>query len=109
MHPIEFTDANFDQEVLKSDVPVLVDFWAVWCGPCKMIAPFVEELAGEYQGKVKIGKVDVDNNPNISMTYGIRSIPTLLIFRDGKIADQIIGAVPKQAIAQKLDAQLQPA
>ncbi len=109
MHPIEFTDANFDQEVLKSDVPVLVDFWAVWCGPCKMIAPFVEELAGEYQGKVKIGKVDVDNNPNISMTYGIRSIPTLLIFRDGKIADQIIGAVPKQAIAQKLDAHLQPA
>ncbi|HMT11750.1 MAG: thioredoxin [Ignavibacteria bacterium] len=109
MHPIEFTDANFDQEVLKSDVPVLVDFWAVWCGPCKMIAPFVEELAGEYQGKVKIGKVDVDNNPNISMTYGIRSIPTILIFRDGKIADQIIGAVPKQAIAQKLDAQLQPA
>ncbi len=109
MHPIEFTDANFDQEVLKSNVPVLVDFWAVWCGPCKMIAPFVEELAGEYQGKVKIGKVDVDNNPNISMTYGIRSIPTILIFRDGKIADQIIGAVPKQAIAQKLDAQLQPA
>ena len=109
MNAIEFTDANFDQEVLKSDVPVLVDFWAVWCGPCKMIAPFVEELAGEYQGRVKVGKVDVDNNPNISMTYGIRSIPTLLIFRDGKIADQIIGAVPKQAMAQKLDAQLQPA
>ena len=108
MNAIEFTDANFDQEVLKSDVPVLVDFWAVWCGPCKMIAPFVEELAGEYQGRVKVGKVDVDNNPNISMTYGIRSIPTLLIFRDGKIADQIIGAVPKQAMAQKLDAQLQP-
>ena len=109
MNAIEFTDANFDQEVLKSDVPVLVDFWAVWCGPCKMIAPFVEELAGEYQGKVKVGKVDVDNNPNISVTYGIRSIPTLLIFRDGKIVDQIIGAVPKQAMAQKLDAQLQPA
>jgi thioredoxin 1 len=106
---IEFTDANFDQEVIKSDIPVLVDFWAVWCGPCKMIAPLVEELAGEYQGKVKIGKLDVDNNPQVSMTYGIRSIPTLLIFRDGKIADQIIGAVPKQAIAQKLDAQLQPA
>jgi len=106
---IEFTDANFEQEVIKSDVPVLVDFWAVWCGPCKMIAPLVEELAGEYQGKVKIGKLDVDNNPQVSMTYGIRSIPTLLIFRDGKIADQIIGAVPKQAIAQKLDAQLQPA
>jgi thioredoxin 1 len=106
---IEFTDANFQQEVISSDVPVLVDFWAVWCGPCKMIAPYVEELAKEYEGKVKVGKVDVDNNPNISMTYGIRSIPTLLIFRDGKIADQIIGAVPKQAIAQKLDAQLQPA
>ncbi len=109
MHPVEFTDANFEQEVLKSDIPVLVDFWAVWCGPCKMIAPFVEELAGEYEGKAKIGKVDVDNNPNISMTYGIRSIPTLLIFRDGKIVDQIIGAIPKQAMAQKLDAQLQPA
>ncbi|MEO8513903.1 MAG: thioredoxin [Ignavibacteria bacterium] len=108
MNAIEFTDANFDQEVLKSNVPVLVDFWAVWCGPCKMIAPFVEELAGEYQGKVKVGKVDVDNNPNISVTYGIRSIPTLLIFKDGKIVDQIIGAVPKQAMAQKLDAQLQP-
>lgn len=109
MHPIEFTDANFEQEVIKSDIPVLVDFWAVWCGPCKMIAPLVGELAGEYEGKVKIGKVDVDNNPQISTTYGIRSIPTLLIFRDGKIVDQIIGAVPKQAIAQKLDAQLQPA
>lgn len=109
MHTVEFTDANFDQEVLKSDVPVLVDFWAVWCGPCKMIAPLVEELAGEYQGKVKIGKVDVDNNPDISMKYGIRSIPTLLIFRDGNIVDQIIGAVPKQSMAQKLDAQLQPA
>ncbi|MBZ0201887.1 MAG: thioredoxin [Ignavibacteria bacterium] len=106
---LEFTDANFDQEVIKSDIPVLVDFWAVWCGPCKMIAPLVEELSAEYQGKVKIGKLDVDNNPNVSMTYGIRSIPTLLIFRDGKIADQIIGAVPKQAIAQKLDSQLQPA
>ncbi len=106
---LEFTDANFDQEVIKSDIPVLVDFWAVWCGPCKMIAPLVEELSAEYQGKIKIGKLDVDNNPNVSMTYGIRSIPTLLIFRDGKIADQIIGAVPKQAIAQKLDSQLQPA
>ncbi|MFI5211691.1 MAG: thioredoxin [Ignavibacteria bacterium] len=109
MHLIEFTDANFEQEVIKSDIPVLVDFWAVWCGPCKMIAPLVGELAGEYEGKVKIGKLDVDNNPQVATTYGIRSIPTLLIFRDGKIADQIIGAVPKQAIAQKLDAQLQPA
>lgn len=109
MHLNEFTDANFDQEVIKSDIPVLVDFWAVWCGPCKMIAPLVGELAGEYEGKVKIGKLDVDNNPQVATTYGIRSIPTLLIFRDGKIVDQIIGAVPKQAIAQKLDAQLQPA
>jgi thioredoxin 1 len=104
---IEFTDANFQQEVLDSNIPVLVDFWAVWCGPCKMIAPLVEELSKEYEGKVKVGKVDVDNNPKTSMTYGIRSIPTLLIFKDGKIVDQIVGAVPKQAMAQKLDAQLQ--
>ena len=109
MHPIEITDANFEQEVTKSELPVLIDFWAVWCGPCKMIAPLVEELAGEYEGKIKIGKVDVDSNPQISMNYGIRSIPTLLVFKDGKVVDQIIGAVPKQAIASKLDAQLQPA
>ncbi len=107
MHPIEITDANFEQEVLKSDVPVLIDLWAVWCGPCKMIAPFIEELAGEYQGKVKVGKVDVDNNPNVSIQYGVRSIPTLLFFNGGKVVDQIIGAVPKTAIAQKIDAQLQ--
>jgi thioredoxin 1 len=106
MHPIEITDANFEQEVLKSDIPVLIDLWAVWCGPCKMIAPAIEELAGEYEGKVKIGKVDVDNNPNVSVQYGVRSIPTLLIFNGGKVVDQIIGAVPKQAIAAKLDAQL---
>jgi thioredoxin 1 len=109
MHPIEITDANFEQEVLKSDIPVLIDLWAVWCGPCKMIAPFIEELAGEYQGKVKVGKVDVDNNPNVSVQYGVRSIPTLLFFNGGKVVDQIIGAVPKTAIAQKLDAQLQTA
>lgn len=109
MNAIEFTDANFEQEVIKSDIPVLVDFWAVWCGPCKMIAPLVEELAVEYQGKVKVGKLDVDNNPDVSVKYGIRSIPTLFIFRDGKIVDQIIGAVPKHSLAQKLDAQLQPA
>jgi len=106
MDPIEFTDANFEQEVLKSELPVLVDFWAVWCGPCKMIAPLVKELAGEYEGKVKIGKVDVDNNQNVSIKYGIRSIPTLLIFKDGKIIEQIVGAVPKAQIVQKLDAQL---
>jgi len=109
MHPVEITDANFEQEVTKSELPVLIDFWAVWCGPCKMIAPLIEELAGEYEGKIKIGKVDVDSNPQISMNYGIRSIPTLLVFKDGKVVDQIIGAVPKQAIAAKLDAQLQTA
>jgi len=107
MHPMEFTDANFQQEVLNSDVPVLIDFWAVWCGPCKMIAPFIVEIAKEYEGKVKVGKLDVDNNPNVSMQYGIRSIPTLLIFRDGKVADQIMGAVPKNMITSKLDSLLQ--
>ena len=109
MKPVEVNDANFQTEVLNATMPVLVDFWAVWCGPCKMIAPFIEELAGEYQGKVKVGKVDVDNNPNVSVQYGVRSIPTLLFFNGGKVVDQIIGAVPKTAIAQKLDAQLQTA
>jgi len=106
MHPIEITDSNFEQEVEKSDIPVLLDFWAVWCGPCKMIAPIVEELAGEYQGKVKIGKVDVDNNPGVASKYGIRSIPTLLIFKGGKKVDEIVGAVPKTMITNKLKAQL---
>ena len=109
MHPMEFTDANFQQEVINSDIPVLIDFWAVWCGPCKMIAPFIEEIAGEYEGKIKVGKLDVDNNPNVSMQYGIRSIPTLLIFRDGKVVDQVMGAVPKNMITAKLDSQLQVA
>jgi len=109
MHPMEFTDANFQQEVINSDIPVLIDFWAVWCGPCKMIAPFIEEIAREYEGKIKVGKLDVDNNPNVSMQYGIRSIPTLLIFRDGKVVDQVMGAVPKNMITAKLDSQLQVA
>jgi len=106
MKPITFTDSNFEQEVIKSDKPVLIDFWAVWCGPCKIIAPIVEELAKEYEGKAKIGKLDVDENQQTSIKYGVRSIPTLLIFKDGKVKDTIIGAVPKVQIVQKLNAAL---
>lgn len=104
--PITITDENFDTEVLSSDVPVLVDFWAEWCGPCKMIAPSVEELANEYEGKVKFGKLDVDSNQNAASRYGIRSIPSLLIFKDGQVAEQIVGAVPKNHIKSKLDTVL---
>jgi len=106
MKPIEITDANFEQEVIQSDLPVLIDFWAVWCGPCRMIAPIVEEIAGEYDGKVKVGKLDVDNNPNTAVKYGIRSIPSLLIFKGGEVVDNIIGAVPKEQITEKLAAQM---
>ena len=97
-HPVEVTDAEFDQEVIKSETPVLVDFWADWCGPCKMIAPMVDELSGEYEGKVKFTKLDVDSNPQTAMAYGIRSIPTLLIFKDGKPVGQVVGAVPKAVL-----------
>ena len=103
---LEFTDANFQQDVLQSDKPVLVDCWAVWCGPCRMVAPIVEELAGEYEGRAKVGKLDVDGNNATAARYGIRSIPTLLFFKGGKLADQIIGAVPRKAIVEKLDALL---
>ncbi len=106
MKPITFTDDNFDSEVLKSDKPVLIDFWAVWCGPCRMIAPIVEELANEFDGKIKIGKLDVDENQGVSIKYGVRSIPTLLIFKDGKIKDTVIGAVPKSHLVQRLNAVL---
>ncbi len=95
-------DDNFEQEVIKSDLPVLIDFWAEWCMPCKMIAPIVEQLAEEFSGKLKVGKLDVDSNPQTSMKYGIRSIPTLLLFKDGKPVDQIIGAVPKNVILDKI-------
>lgn len=107
MKPIEITDENFEQEVLKSNLPVLVDFWAVWCGPCKMIAPIVEQLAAEYNGKLKVGKLDVDNNQQSAIKYGVRSIPTLLIFKDGKVVETIIGAVPKPMIVNKIAPLLQ--
>ena len=100
---IEFTDDNFDAEVLKSNIPVLVDFWAEWCGPCKMIGPIVEEIAGDYAGKVKVGKVNVDFNNQVAMQYGIRGIPALLVFKGGAVANQIVGAVPKNNITQILD------
>ena len=100
---IEFTDHNFDTEVLKSNLPVLVDFWAEWCGPCKMIGPIVEEIAGDYAGKVKVGKVNVDFNNQVAMQYGIRGIPALLVFKGGAVANQIVGAVPKNNITEILD------
>ncbi len=105
MEPQVITDANF-KEVLDTDKPVLVDFWAEWCGPCKMIGPVVKELAADYDGKAVIAKVNVDENPSTSAEFGIRSIPTLLIFKNGEIVDKQIGAVPKAVLAGKLDAQL---
>ncbi|MCS6990229.1 MAG: thioredoxin [Chloroherpetonaceae bacterium] len=103
---ITVSDATFESEVLRSDKPVLVDFWAPWCGPCRMIAPIVEALADDYDGKAKVAKVNVDDNPQVSMRYGIRSIPTLLIFKNGQVVDQIVGAVPRGVIENKLRSQL---
>ena len=103
---ITFNDANFKKEVLESKVPVLVDFWASWCGPCRMMAPIIEDLAEDYDGTAKIGKLSTEENPAITGEYGIISIPTMIIFKDGKPAEQIIGVVPKEAIAKKLDAIL---
>lgn len=103
---LEITDSNFDELVRKSDKPVMIDFWAVWCGPCKMIAPVVEEMSNEYGERAVIGKLDVDNNPNVSVEFGIRSIPTILFFKNGEVVDRQVGVVPKNVLAQKLNALL---
>lgn len=103
---LQFTDSNFEELVLKSDKPVMVDFWAEWCGPCRMVGPVVEELSKEYDGKAVIGKLNVDENAQVSMKYGIRSIPTILFFKNGQLVDRSVGAVPKAALASKLQAQM---
>ena len=101
--PFAVTDGSFEADVLNADTPVVVDFWAEWCGPCKAIAPVVDELAAEYDGKVKFAKLDVDTNPRTAINYGIRGIPALLIFDEGKVAGQIVGALPKQSIAKSIE------
>lgn len=106
MKPITITDDNFETEVLNSDLPVLIDFWAVWCGPCKIIAPIVEQIAEEYNGKLKVGKLDVDSNQESSIKYGVRSIPTLLLFKNGQVKETVIGAVAKQNILHKINSIL---
>lgn len=103
---IEVTDSNFDKEVLESANPVIVDFWAEWCGPCRMVAPIVKEIGQEYDGRVVVGKVNVDDNPGISEKFGIRNIPTILFFKNGKIVDKQVGAVPKNVLVAKLEAIL---
>ena len=103
---LEITDANFEELVLKSDKPVLVDFWAEWCGPCRMVGPVVEELSKEYEGKAIVGKVNVDNNADISTKYGIRNIPTLLVFKNGEVVEKQVGITPKNVLAGKLDAHM---
>jgi len=103
---VEVTDANFEEVVLKSDKPVLVDFWAEWCGPCRMVGPIVSELAEDYEGKAVMAKMDVDSNPDTSVKFGIRNIPTILFFKNGEVVDKQVGAVPKASLASKIDAIL---
>lgn len=103
---LEITDQSFQETVLNSDKPVLVDFWAVWCGPCRMLGPIIEEVAADFEGKAIVGKVDVDNNQQVSVDYGIRNIPTVLIFKNGEVVDKIVGVQPKEVIAEKLSAHL---
>ncbi len=103
---IHVTDADFNEVVLQSEVPVIVDFWAVWCGPCRMVGPIVEEIGNEYNGRAKAVKLDVDNNPAVAAKYGIRNIPTLLFFKGGEVVDKQVGAVPKQVLVKKLEALL---
>ncbi len=103
---LEFTDSNFDKLVINSDKPVIVDFWAEWCGPCRMVGPIIQEIGVNYEGKAIVGKVDVDSNPGISAKYGIRNIPTILFFKNGEIVDKQVGSVPKQVFINKLEAIL---
>lgn len=103
---LEITDQSFQETVLNSDKPVLVDFWAVWCGPCRMLGPIIEEVAADFEGKAIVGKVDVDNNQQVSVDYGIRNIPTVLIFKNGEVVDKIVGVASKEVIAEKLSAHL---